>query len=319
MALLLHEAEVRELLTMPATIAALEIAFRSWGQAEARNIPRQRIVLPQRGVLHVLPAAVPALDAVGLKTYTNFAGGARFVVLLASTTTGEWLAIIEADWLGRMRTGAASGLATQYLARAEAHMLGLIGTGSQAETQLRAVAAVRPLERALVWGRDRERLAAFCARMSSMVGFPVEPADSAEAAVRAADIVATITSAAEPVLHGEWLAPGAHVNVAGSNWHNRREIDDVTLARASRVVADSVDQAKIEAGDLIIPAAHGAFDWARAEELRDVVAGNAPGRHDDREITVFKSIGLGLEDVAAAMHVYQLARERGIGQTVSLG
>ncbi len=313
MALFLREAEVHELLTMPMTIAALEEAFGDWGRGAAANISRQRITVPQPGVLHVLPAAVPGMDALGLKSYTAFAGGARFLVLLYRASTGELLAMIEADWMGCMRTGAASGLATKFMARDDARTLGLIGTGNQARTQLMAIAAVRKLERARVWGRDRARLEAFCQLMAPAVPFPLEPAESAQAAVMDADIVATITTARDPVLLGEWVATGTHINAAGSNWHNRREIDAETLHRADTIVCDSVDQARVEAGDLIIPATSGAFDWTRAVELRDVVAGKVAGRRSADAITVFESLGIGLEDVATAMRVYELARAQGIG------
>jgi alanine dehydrogenase len=317
MALLLREDDVRRVLTMPEAIDALEIAFRDWGQGTAQNVSRQRIVLRKEGgVLHVLPAAVPALDALGFKAYTTFAGGVRFAVNLYRASTGELLAIIEADWLGRMRTGAASGLATKLLANPDARVLGMIGTGGQAETQLLAIAAARPLEHAHVWGRDRDRLEAFCARMQHQLGVPVLPAMSAEDAIRPAQIVVTATTAREPVLAGAWLAPGAHVNAMGSNWANRRELDTAAVQRAAIIVADSVEQATIEAGDLIIPAHEGALDWARVAELRDVVAGNVPGRQDAQQITLFVSQGIGLEDVAVAARVYDRARAQGLGEEI---
>jgi alanine dehydrogenase len=319
MTLLLREDDVRRVLTMPEAIDALEIAFRDWGQGAAQNVPRQRIVLrAQGGVLHVLPAAVPALDALGFKAYTTYAGGVRFAVNLYRASTGELLAIIEADWLGRMRTGAASGLATKLLANPDARVLGMIGAGGQAETQLLAIAAVRPLEHAHIWGRDRDRLEAFCARMQQQLGLPVLPAFSAEDAIRPAQIIVTATTARDPVLSGAWIAPGAHINAMGSNWANRRELDTAAVQRADLIVADSVDQAKIEAGDLIIPAQEGALDWARVSEMRDLVAGKAPGRQDDRQITLFVSQGIGLEDVAVAAKMYARARAQGLGEEIRL-
>ncbi len=318
MALILREDDVRRVLTMPVAIDALDVAFRDWAAGAAQNIPRQRIVLrPQSGVQHVLPAAVPALDALGFKAYTTFPGGVRFVVNLYRASTGELLALMEADWLGRMRTGAASGLATKYLARQDAHTLGLIGAGGQAETQIAAIAAARPLRSVRVWSRDPAKLEAFCARMTQQAGVPVAAADSAEDAVRAADIVATATSAREPVVQGDWLATGAHVNAMGANWANRREVDTNTVLRAGLIVADSVEQAQIEAGDLIIPVQEGALDWERVRELRDVVAGTIPGRQNADEITLFKSIGIGLEDVAVAARIYDLARQQGLGEEIT--
>jgi alanine dehydrogenase len=324
--LVVREDDVRAVLTMPDTIAVLEAAFRRQGMDETRNQPRSRIVLPEaRGVLHVLSAFVPGEPGhperegpglVGLKAYTGFPGGVRFAVLLYSGEDGRLLALVEADWLGQMRTGAASGVATKYMARADASVVGLIGTGGQARTQLVALCAARPIRRILVYGRDEARRQAFAAEMAARTGAEVTPVASAEEAVRAADIVVTATTAREPVLHGNWLQPGTHVNAMGSNWHNRREVDDATVERSAVVAVDALDQARIEAGDLIAPAQAGRFEWSRAVELGMIVAGQAPGRDEPDDITLFESLGIGLEDVAAAGLVYALAHERGLGQTL---
>lgn len=328
MALVLREDDVRSILTMPDAVNVLDEAFRHQASGMSRNQPRSRIVLPEaRGVLHVLSAYVPGQPGhpeqegpglVGLKAYTGFASGVRFAVLLYSGADGALLAIIEADLLGQMRTGAASGVATRYLARADARVVGLLGTGGQARTQLLAMCAVRPVEHVLVYGRDSERRRAFCEEMAGVIGVSVTPVASAEEAVREADIVVTATTAREPILSGAWLRAGAHVNAMGSNWHNRREVDDETVERSTVVVVDALDQARIEAGDLIMPAAAGRFDWARAVELGAVVSGNTPGRTAPDEITFFKSLGIGLEDVAVAGHVYHLARERGLGSELAI-
>lgn len=319
MALLLREADVRRLLTMPDAIRALTIAFRDWGTGAAQNVPRQRItqVQPQPGVLHFLAASVPALDAIGFKAYTATASGVRFVVNLYRASTGELLAMIEADWLGRMRTGAASGLATQVMARADARTLALLGTGGQAETQLLAIAAVRALDQVRVWGRDRARSDEFCARLGAQTGLTLTAVATAEEAVRDAAIVATATTAREPILQGAWLADDAHVNAMGANWADRREIDTATVTRAAIIAADSVAQARTEAGDLVIPADAGQLDWARVVELRNIVAGTVPGRTADNQITLFKSIGVGLEDVAVAARIYALATEAGVGKAIA--
>ncbi len=317
MTLLLREGDVKQLLTMADAIDTLETAFGDAGAGVAQNLTRQRIV-QRPGVMHLLGGAVPSLDALGFKAYTAFPGGVRFSVNLYSAATGELQAVIEADWLGRMRTGAASGLATRYLARPDAATLGMIGAGGQAETQLLAMAAVRSLERARVFTRDHGRLVAFCARLSEQIGLPVEPAASAAEAVRGADIVVTATTSRHPVLEGEWLKPGAHLNVMGSNWDNRREIDDATIAAADLIVVDSLPQAKIEAGDLIIPASQGKLLWQHVQELGAVIAGKIPGRQGPDQITFFKSLGIGLEDVAVAALVYRLAREHGAGEEVRL-
>src|SRR5260370_4102927 len=260
-ALVLREDDVRAVLTVPDAIDVLEAAFRHQGTGDARHIPRSRVVLPAaRGTLHVLSAFVagqrgpPEAEGpgrVGLKAYAGFKGGVRFAVLLYSGADGRLLALIEADWLGQVRTGAASGLATRYMARSDARVAALIGTGGQARTQALALAAARPLERMLVYGRDAARREAFSAELAEATGVPMQPTDSAEAAVRAADVVATATTAREPVLNGAWLRAGTHVNALGSNWHNRRELDDVAVERSAVVAVDALDQADIHAGALL--------------------------------------------------------------------
>jgi ornithine cyclodeaminase/alanine dehydrogenase-like protein (mu-crystallin family) len=319
MTLILREADVRRLLTMPDAIAALDVAFKDYATGVTQNISRQRIVLrPQKGVLHVLPAAVPALDVLGFKAYTTYPGGVRFVVNLYRASTGELLAMLEADWLGRMRTGAASGLATRYMARPSARVVALLGAGGQAETQALAMVAARDITVIRVWSRNQERAREFCVRLSAQITARLEPTPTAEAAVRGADIIVTATTARDPALHGDWLAPGAHINAMGSNWADRREIDTATVARADSIAADSVAQAQIEAGDLIIPAQAGKLDWARVHELHAIVAGHIPGRPAPDSITLFKSLGLGLEDVAVAARVHALARQQGIGEEIAL-
>lgn len=328
MTLVLRDDDVRAVLTMPDVVNVLDAAFRHQATGKAANQPRSRIIMPEGyGVLHVLSAYVPGQPGhpeiegpglVGLKTYLASRTGVRFVVLLSSADDGRLLAIIEADWLGQMRTGAASGLATRYMAREDARIVGLIGIGGQARTQLPAMCAVRPIDRILVYGRDESRRRAFCDEMAARTGVVVEPVAHAEEAVRPADIVITATTAREPVLLGAWLRPGTHLNVMGSNWHNRREVDDEAVQRSAIVAVDALDQARIEAGDLLIPAAAGLFSFDRAVELGKIVAGETPGRASDQQITLFKSLGIALEDVATAGRIYALARERGLGQELDL-
>ena len=317
MTLLIREADVRRILTMPDAITALETAFREWGNGVAQNAPRQRIVQP-RGVLHMLSGSLPLEDALGFKAYTAFPEGVRFVVNLYSASTGELRAIIEADWMGRVRTGAASGLATQYLARQDASVLAIIGAGSQGETQALAVAAVRPLTEIRAFRRDRQQLDAFCTRFAESTGIKVIAAESAEQATRGADIICTMTTARHAVLEGGWLKAGVHINAAGSNWNNRREVDDAVITGAHIIVADSVEQAQLEAGDLIIPASTGKLEWQRVQELSALVAEKIPGRQHPEQITFFKLLGLGLEDVAVAALVYRLAKEQGVGEEIRM-
>jgi len=317
MFLYLTEEDVTRFLDVRECIDALEASFRDWGEGRASNRPRSRASLPG-GLLHVLPAASDRLGRMAVKAYATTRGGARFVVLLFDAATSDLLAMFEADRLGQIRTGAASGLATRLLSRPDSRVLGLIGSGWQARSQVQAIACVRSLEAVHVYGRDRERLDRFCREMTETCGLPVTPAGSAAEAVGAADIVVTATSSATPVLLGDWLAPGCHVNATGSNRPGRRELDRHAVQRADRIVIDSIEQARLEAGDLL-PEADAASDAGddpleRAVELAMVVAGRVPGRTDDRQITLFKSLGLGLEDLAAASLVYDRAVAAGAGR-----
>jgi alanine dehydrogenase len=317
MALVLHEAEVRSLLAMTDAVYVLEEAFSAFAEGAATNRPRTRIMLAN-GVMHVLAAAAPALGVMGVKTYTVFREGVRFVVMLFSSEDGQLLAIIEADWLARIRTGATSGVATKYLARPDASVVGMIGAGIQAHTQLMGVCAVRPVNMVYVYSRRLHECDLFCSQMSRERGIEVRPVASAKLAVEDADIVITATTSPEPVLFGEWLKPGCHINAIGSNWPNRREIDQLTLQRSNLIVTDSKEQALAEAGDLIIPANEGLLDWSNVYELADVVAGTGPQRETPDDITLYKGTGIALEDIATAYHVYALARQQGVGQELDL-
>jgi ornithine cyclodeaminase/alanine dehydrogenase len=312
MALYVTEEEVGRLLTVEACIEALEAAFRQAAEGRAAFRPRSRAAV-RGATLHVLPAASETLGRLAAKVYATTRAGARFVVLLFDAATSGLLAILEADRLGQLRTGAASGLATRLLSRPESRTLAILGTGWQARGQVRGIAAVRRLETVRAWGRDAGRLAAFCRDAEILApGARVLPASTPDEAARGADIIVTATSAAEPVLAGGTVAPGAHLNAVGSNRAGRRELDEAVVLRADRIVVDSLEQARAEAGDLLgVP---GALD--RAVELAAVVAGRQEGRRGAGEVTLFKSLGIGLEDLAAASLVYDLARAAGAGRPV---
>jgi ornithine cyclodeaminase/alanine dehydrogenase-like protein (mu-crystallin family) len=314
MPLLLREEEVQALLSVGDAIEALERTFRAQAEGRAVNLPRQRVRWPG-GTLHVMAAGDLGSGYVGLKAYTAVGGQTRFVVLLFHAESGELLAIIEADRLGRLRTGAATGLATRYLARPDARVVGMIGAGRQAATQLMAVCAVRPIAEARVYSPTPERRAAFTHRMRETLGIPVQAVERPEAAVEGADILITITSAREPVLRGAWLRPGVHLNAAGSNALLRRELDEEAIARADLIVIDSKAQGQIEAGDFLEPLERGRLQWERVYELRDVVAGRV-GRAHPEQITLFKSLGIALEDVAVAAVAYERARAQGAGERI---
>lgn len=318
MTLLLTEADVRSLLTMPIALEIVEESLRQQGNGELLLHPRRRIKLPDNALLHYMAAADPVRGFIGMKIYTVARGVARFVVPLFRSTTGEMAALIEADALGQIRTGAASGVATKYLASANARIVGIIGTGYQARTQLEAVAAVRHLERVRAFGRDPERRAQFCREMSGRIGVPVESANSGEEAVCGAEIIITATSATKIVLEGAWLAPGMHVNAMGANWPQKRELDAAAVGRADKIVVDSVEQAKMEAGDLIQAFGEDQSRWNAVRELSQIVAGKEPGRTANDQITLFKSNGIATWDLAAAVRVYELAVARGMGQPIPI-
>jgi ornithine cyclodeaminase len=317
MALFLDESQVTDLLTMEMALTAVEEALRQQGLGTAINNPRTRVRLPT-GQLHMMGAALPTRGVIGYKAYTAFRGKARFHVMLHSADTGELLAMLQADRLGQMRTGAASGVATKYMARADARSIGIFGTGWQARSQLEAVCAVRQIQRIKAFGRDAARRQTFCTEMSQQLGLPVEPAETPDAVVKGMDVVITSTSAREPLFDGNWLEPGAHINAIGSNALIRREIDDTTVRRSTLIVVDSKAQARLECGDLLGPLERGLIHWEQVRELGDVVVGCLPGRRQDSDITLFESHGLAIWDLAAGMAVYDAAKTKGLGCEIAL-
>jgi ornithine cyclodeaminase/alanine dehydrogenase-like protein (mu-crystallin family) len=305
---MLHITEQQAAAALPMA-RALELAeesFRRLDDGRAVNHPRRRIQLENGATLHAMDAGDNVSGLLGAKLYATRPGvGAHFLVALFDAETAKLLATIEADALGRIRTGAASGVATKFLARKEARVLGVIGSGWQAETQLEACAAVRAFELVKVFSRKQEKRKAFARKMGETLGLRVEAVESAEDAVRGSDVVVTITSAKAPVVLGSWLEEGAHLNAAGSNHALRREIDGEAVERAGLIAADSVEQAKIEAGDLIQAAEEGRLDWTRVVELSGVVSGRLEGRRDEKQITLFESQGLAIEDLLVAGEIYR--------------
>ena len=318
MPLFLNENDVRQLLTMPLALAAVESAHRALALGQGADVPRQRTRLPQT-TLHILQGALPGQDAIGYKAYTSNRSGVRFLVHLFSAATGSLRALIEADRLGMMRTGAASGLATRWLARPDAEVAGVFGAGWQAEGHIEALCAVRPLRRVKVHARNGERLAAFCRRMSAQLSVDVVPASSPEETVRDSDIVSTVTTSATPLFAAEWLAPGTHINAAGSNSLIRRELGEDVLKRCQTIVVDSVETALCEAGDLLPLLEKGRLQARQLVELGDVVIGRHAGRKTQDEITLFESQGMAVQDLAVAVSLQALASERGLGSEIPFG
>ena len=300
--LFFSESDVRQLLPMGMAIDRMRKAFAELAAGRAQNQSRRRLVLPSGSVLHSMAGAFGGY--FGTKIYsTHPRHGAHFLFALFSAEDARPLALFEANYLGQIRTGAASGFAADVLARRDSETIAVIGTGFQARSQLEGVLAVRSIRNVRVWSRSPAKRRQFADECSAMSGVAIEAVDSAETAVRGADIVVTATSSKEPVLDAEWVAPGAHVNAAGSNQADRRELPAGLVRRADAVVVDSLEQARLESGDLLM--ALDEAGWARVRELKDVT-----GRPADRgAITIFKSNGLGLEDVAAASYVYESAGE----------
>jgi alanine dehydrogenase len=313
--LYIKEEDVEQLLSVRDAIEALDDAFRAQATRRAFTNPRQRLKLPG-ATLHMMAGAVPGY--FGYKAYAVTAGKAHFLFYLFSSKTTDLLAIMEADVLGQTRTGAATGLATRLLANPDAGEAVLFGAGWQAESQLMAMDAVRDLKQVSIVNRNPERRAEFISKMQPRVKARLVAANSAEEAVRSSRIVTTITTSKEPVLKGEWLQPGVHVNAAGSNSLLRREIDDEAVMRSNSIVVDSVEQARIEVGEFLGVIETGRRHWEDFTEFRDVVAGVKPGRQNPADITLFKSQGLALEDVAVGKLVYERAVEKGLGRKLEL-
>jgi alanine dehydrogenase len=307
--LYLTESDVATLLEPADAVGAIEECFRRLAEGVVENAPRRRLQLVD-GALADMAAADLGLGLAGGKLYAGFPDGAAFVVCLFQADRPELVAVIEADHLGRLRTGAASGVAARHLVTPDARSLGVLGCGRQAETQVACIrAAVPALERVVAYCRTRERLDAFCEQVGA------EPGESHREA-GSQDVVVTITTSRDPVLRGEWLKPGALVIAAGANHPSRRELDNAVLQRASFVCCDSLEQARLESGDLIEPVAGGVLDWLEVHELQEVVAGQVQGRQAAGDIVVFKSNGLAAWDVALGAEALRRARERGAGTSL---
>jgi alanine dehydrogenase len=308
LAIFLDEAQVTELLDMPSCIAALEEMFREKAMGEGANLPRRRIPFQGRRYM-VMAGSLSRKGYLASKAYG--VGKGQDTILYKA---GEGLvAFIRSSRLGQVRTGAASGVATKYMARRNASRLGCIGTGHQAETQILAIAQARRLESVAVYGRDPQKRKAFAERMSGLLGSEVFPVDTAEGAVKGRDIVVTITNSGQPVFDGNALEPGTHINAAGANTRVNRELDEAAVTRCGMIATDDIEGAKLECGDLNWPAERGMIAWEKVCDIAPIVAGMMAGRRSDDEITLFESQGIGLEDVAAAALVYERAVARGIG------
>jgi alanine dehydrogenase len=304
--LYLTEADVERLLAPADAIAAVEGCFDRLARGEIENRPRVR-QKANGGAFAVMSAVDHELKLAGVKSYAWVPGGTPFVVCLFDVERGELAAVIEADRLGQLRTGAASAVAAKKLARAGASTLGVVGCGWQAESQVLCIReAVPTIERVVAYCRTEKNLAKFCKK------FKAEPGETHRDAGEQ-DVVVTVTTSRDPVLRGEWLQPGALVSAVGANDRRARELDNAVLERANFVCCDSIEQAKLESGDLIEPVEQGILDWLEVHELQEVVGGDVQGRQSDDDIVVFKSNGIAAWDVAAGALALDRARAQGIG------
>ncbi|MBV9123544.1 MAG: ornithine cyclodeaminase family protein [Planctomycetes bacterium] len=313
--LMLTEEDVRQLLTMEMALEAVENVLRNQALDEAQNVPRSR-VQAESAMLHVLSASARTLGFMGFKAYatSRLKKTDTFHLSLYDGKTGSLLAVMQADFLGQMRTGAASGVATEYMARPDAAEVGLFGCGKQARTQLLAVCQVRKITRVQVYSLHEEHRRRFAREMSDQCQTEVEPVPRPEMAAEDKDIVITATTSREPVLNGHWIAEGTHLNVVGSNFLNKAEIDAVAVRRCQSIVVDSKDQARLEAGDFVQALEEGSIHWADVHELGQVIVGRYTGRAHPQDVTLFKSLGIALEDVAVAAAVYAKAKAAGVGK-----
>jgi ornithine cyclodeaminase len=317
--LFVDQQQVRRLLPMAECIEVEAKALEALARGDAVQPLRSITWLPDRsGLLGLMPACLGQPATLGVKVVTFFPANQgteldshQGVVMVFSPTDGRLLAVMEASEITAIRTAAVSGVATRHLALPEARTLALLGTGTQARTHLEAMLLVRPIERVLVWSPRSELAQNFAQRAAKRHGITVEAAGDAEAAVREAQVICTVTAAETPILHGTWLCPGAHVNAVGACLPHNRELDTEAVKR-SRLIVDRRESALAEAGDVLIPIAEGAFGPEHiAGELGEVLAGQVEGRTSPDETTLFKSLGLAVEDVAAAQWIYGKADGEG--------
>ena len=305
MALYLSNDDVRQLITTAECVEVLDDLFQQDARGLVENIPRQRRKYGNASTTFMGGAALGS-NAYAIRQNT--------VTLLVNTETGKLDGVLQPSTLAWIRTGAASGVATKYMAAPDASVVGIIGTGRQASTQLEGICAVRPIKTVKVFSRTVERREEFAREMEDHLGVEVVPVATSAECLKGSQIVVTITNSREPVLDGNLLEPGTHVNAAGSNSWSRRELDEATVKRADLIVVDNLEQAKMECGELLWAEERGIFHWPQAFELRDVVGGRVPGRPRLDAITLFESQGVCIEDTAASAFVLSRARERGLGQ-----
>ena len=317
MALYLSEADVQSLLTMPMALETIERAMRDHSLGRAIDVPRVR-ANGSKGALRILQATSPELGYIGFKYGYLQPGQRSSYVHLLNIKTAKLEAIIDSDWMGMMRTGAASGVATRHLAAPGARVLAQVGAGRQAYGQLEAVCVALNLRKAQVYSPTRGRLEAFCAFMSKKLQIEVNPADSVVAALEGADVANVITTSSEPVLKGEWLQSGQHINAAGSTSLLRRELDEEAIRRCDLITVDTRATARLECGDLLHAIEQKRLTWDAVPEIGEVITGRSMGRTASTQITLYESLGMGIQDLYIGVKVLELARAAGKGVSLPI-
>ena len=312
MTLFLKDQEVSQCVTMDAMLAEIESMQRHYGNGQAHNMTRRKIIA-ESGMLSVMGGGLFHQGLLGVKTYTVVKGSYSFQVSLYDADTGELLCYTQANRLGQLRTGATTGVAVKHLANPGNVTLGVIGTGGQAPTQLEAVSKVRGIKMIKAFSRTQERREEFARRMTDALGVEVSAAATNEEAVRDCDSVVCIAPTMDPVVQGAWLKDGSTVIGAGPTTWRAREVDESTITRAGKLIVDSMDQAALEAGDLCSAVDKGLLQWSKVHELRHVVSGAVTGRDNKDQVVYAKIMGTGVAAVTAAKLAYDSARAKGLG------
>jgi len=315
MALFLKDEDVAQCVTMDAMLEAIESMQRQYGDGQAHNMTRRKIIADS-GMLSVMGGGLFHQGLLGVKTYTVVKGAYSFQVSLYDANTGELLLYTQANRLGQLRTGATTGVAVKHLANPGDATVGIIGTGGQAPTQLEALSKVRGIKKIKAYSRTQERREEFARRMTDTMGVEVSAVDSNEDAVRDCDIVLCIAATMDPVVEGAWLKDGSTLIGAGPTTWRAREVDEAVITRAGKLIVDSTEQAAIEAGDLCSAVDKGIIQWSKVHELRHVVSGAVTGRDSKDQVVYAKIMGTGVADVAAAKLAYDSAKAAGLGTEI---
>lgn len=314
-AIYIDETLAASLINMNDALSLTEEAFKTFAEGKSFNMPRQRMRI-RKGALHMLPAAIPYKNVLGYKAYTSFRSGLIFRTHLYDGETGTPLAIVDSNEIGRLRTGAASGVASKYLAKENSETVFIFGGGFQAEAQLEAVClSVKTIKKVFVSTKTKESATAFAAKMSKQLGITVTPTENVANDLPKSDIIITVTTAAKPLFEHAMLNPkGVHINAAGSNALIRAEIPEKTIESAKYLVVDDKNVAQIECGDILPSLEKGRLHWNEIIELGDVIAGFRKGREENESLSIFESQGMGLQDIICAEFIYKKAIEKNLGK-----